>query len=339
MKPSPEELRDLVKKTIVPHTSFQVGLETLEELWEEHRPGDVGGVAIYGETRTGKSSLRKIFKNRYPIERTQEGVHAPVLDVCMPTSPTITALSQIILKALGDPTYSKGRQGDLEDRARDLAKQCGVRMMFIEEFHQVFNPARDSHMYSFGEFLKNFSEHSGALLVPVGLPHGEYALKVNEQLRARMKAPIRLPRFDWTDEDSREEFIAILAAMHESIVRHFKIPKIESERIAFMFYCASGGIIGYVAKILEQAVRTAVTKKTFDIKLENLAAAHSRCVDPNDFVVRRCSPFDANFKPRLDEQFMARVAKIGIRPEDAPSGYAKVRRKAAMRDLTMVTEL
>jgi hypothetical protein len=46
MKPSPEELRDLVKKTIVPHTEFQAGLEVLEEIWEQHRPGDVGGVAI-----------------------------------------------------------------------------------------------------------------------------------------------------------------------------------------------------------------------------------------------------------------------------------------------------
>jgi Bacterial TniB protein len=294
---------------------------------------------FYGEARSGKSSLSALFKDRYPIERTAEGVQAPVLAVCMPTAPTVKALSEIILKTLGDPQHGKGTQGTLEDRARDLAKRCGVRMMFIEEFHQVFNPGRDNYMYNFGEFLKNFSEHSGALLVPVGLPHGEYAIKKNEQLTGRMTAPIRLPRFNWGDEDSREEFIAILAAMHESIGRYFKIPEIESERIAFMFYCATGGMIGYIAKILDKVVRTAVSKKTFSIKIENLATAHSRCMDPNDFAVRGCSPFDARFKPKVDEQMMARVAKIGVRPEDAPNGYVKTRRNRPIRDLAIVTEV
>jgi hypothetical protein len=338
MTPTPDELHDLVKKTIIPHTAFQTGREVLEEVWEQHRPGDVGGVAIYGESRSGKTSLCALFKDRHPITRTADGVQAPVLSVCMPTSPTVKALSEAILKTLGDPQHSKGTQGVLEVRAGDLSKSCGVRMVFIEEFHQVFNPGRDNYMYNFGEFLKNFSERSGALLVPVGLPHGEYAIKKNEQLTGRMKAPVRLPRFDWNDEDSREEFVAILDAMHESIGRYLKIPNIQTERIAFMFYCATGGMIGYIAKILEQAVRTAVTKKA-GINIEDLARAHSRCMDPDDFVVRSCSPFAENFKPKVDAQFMSRVAKIGVRPEDAPNGYVKFRRRSRASGLAMAEEI
>jgi hypothetical protein len=336
MKPTPDELKDLVKKTIVPHTAFQNGLEVLEDVWDQHRPGDVGGVAIYGESRSGKSSLCSMFSERYPVSRSADGVVAPVLAVRMPTSPTVKTLSGVILRALGDPLHNKGDQGTLEARARELAKACGVRMTFIEEFHQVFNPGRDNYMYNFGEFLKNYSEESGSILVPIGLPHGQYAIKRNEQLAGRMKAPIRLPRFDWSKEDSREEFIAILSAMHVSIGRYFKIAKIESDGIAFMFYCATGGMIGYMAKILDQAVRSAVTKKVFSITLEDLARAHARCMDPEDFVTRGQSPFSDRFKPKVDEQFMSRVARIGARPEDAPNGPMRTRRKGRGLDLALM---
>ena len=319
MKPSRDELLDLVKKTLVPHTAFQLGHDVLLEAWELHRPGDVDGVGVFAESRTGKTVLRTRFTEKHPKVRTAEGLYAPVLAVRMPTKPTISGLCERILTELGDPQADKGTQAGLEFRSMKLAKECGVKMFFLEEFHQVFNPTRDNYMYNFGEFVKNFAEESGAFFVPVGLPHAEYAIRCNEQLCARMRAPIRLPRFDWNDEDAREEFIAILQAMHEIIARYFKLPQIESERIAFLFYCATGGIIGYIAKILERAVRTAVGKNSFKITMEDLAAAHRLSMDQLDFVVRGVSPFDTVFKPKVDDQFMARAKRIGVRPDDAPN--------------------
>jgi hypothetical protein len=323
MKPSSDELLDLVKKTVVPHTAFQLGLDVLEEAWELHRPEDVDGVGVFAESRAGKSLLCSLFTQKNPKIRTPEGLRAPVLAVHMPTKPTIPGLCEHILTELGDPQADKGTVAGLESRTWKLVKDCGVKMLFIEEFHQVFNPTRGEYMYSFGEFLKNLAEKGGAFLIPVGLPHAEYAIKCNEQLRARMRAPIRLPRFDWNDEDSREEFIAILQAMHESIGRYFKLPQIESERIAFLFYCATGGIIGYIAKILDRSVRTAVRRNSFKITMEDLAVAHKASIDQMDFVVRGVSPFDAVFKPKVDDQFMARATRIGMRPEDAPNVYRR----------------
>lgn len=326
MKPPRDELLDLVKKTVVPHTAFQLGHDVLQEAWELHRPGDVDGVGVFAESRTGKSLLSSLFTEKNPKIRTPEGLHAPVLAVHMPTKPTISGLCEHILTELGDPQADKGTQAGLESRTWKLVKDCGVKMLFIEEFHQVFNPTRDNYMYNFGEFMKNLAEKGGAFLIPVGLPHAEYAVKCNEQLRARMRAPIRLPRFDWNDDDAREEFIAILQAMHESIGRYFKLPQIETERIAFLFYCATGGIIGYIAKILDRSVRTAVRKNSFQITMEDLAMAHKASIDQLDFVVRGVSPFDSGFKPKVDDQFMARAKRIGMRPEDAPNEYKRERK-------------
>jgi hypothetical protein len=335
MKPSRDELLDLVKKTVVPHTAFQQGHDVLQEAWKVHRPGDVDGVGVFAESRTGKSSLRSLFSENHPKVRTPDGLHAPVLAVRMPTKPTVAGLCERMLRELGDPQADKGTPAALEARSMKLAKDCGVIMCFVEEFHQVFNPTRDNYMYNFGEFMKNFAEESGAFMIPVGLPHAEYAVMRNEQLRARMRSPIRLPRFDWNDEDARVEFIAILEAMQQSIGRYFKLPQIESERIAFLFYCATGGIIGYIAKILDRSVRTAVHKNSFKISMEDLAVAHKASMDQLDFVVRGVSPFDSGFKPKVDDQFMARTKRIGMRPEDAPNAY-KLERKPRRTETDVV---
>jgi hypothetical protein len=328
MKPSREELMSVVRKTIVPHTAFQRGRERLQDAWDTHQCGDVGGIPILAESRLGKSSLCNEFKQKHPKVRNSDGLQAPVLSVRMPTAPMLKGLCEQILTALEDPQAHKGTQSGLESRSRELSKKCGVKMLIIEEFHQVFNPTRGAHMYTFGEFLKNYSEETGGLLVPVGLPHGESALKHNEQLSGRMKAPIRLPRFDWNNADSKEEFIAILEAMHVSIGRFFKVPEIETDRIAFLFFCATGGIIGYMAKILDQAVKSAVLKDRTRITLEDLACAHENCMDPTDFAVRGISPFAKNFSPTIDDVFMARVMRVGVRPTTAPAG--------SVRDLVLV---
>jgi hypothetical protein len=335
MKPSREELMSVVRKTIVPHTAFARGRERLQEAWETHQSADVGGIPILAESRLGKSSLCNEFKQKHPKVRNADGLQAPVLSVRMPTAPTLKGLCEQILTALEDPQAHKGTQSGLESRSRELSKRCGVKMLIIEEFHQVFNPTRGAHMYTFGEFLKNYSEESGALLVPVGLPHAEFALKHNEQLNGRMKSPIRLPRFDWNNADAKEEFVAILQAMHRSLGRFFKMPEIGTERIAFLFFCATGGIIGYMAKILDQAVRSAALKNSTRITLEDLACAHENCMDPMDFVVRGISPFAKGFQPKIDDVFMARVMRVGVRPEEAPG--VPVREGRGKKNLVLVS--
>jgi hypothetical protein len=84
----------------------------------------------------------------------------------------------------------------------------------------------------------------------------------------------------------------------------------------------------YIAKILDQAVCSAVIKGSSTITLEDLAVAHGKCLDPEDFVIRGCSPFDeARFKPKMDDVFMGRLKRIGVRPEDAPNASMGRRRK------------
>jgi len=336
MKPTLDELLSVVAKTIVPHTAFESGRQRLRQAWATHRPGDVGGIGVLAESRSGKTSLTGEFKQEHRTERTADGIHAPVLAVRMPTAPTVKGLCEQILTALDDREAHKGTQSGLETRSRNLSKACGVKALFIEEYHQVFNPTRGAHMYSFGEFLKNYSEEVGALIVPIGLPHAEFALKHNEQLTGRMKAPIRLPRFDWSDPDSKEEFIAILEAMHMSIRRFFRLPEIQTDRIAFLFFCATGGIIGYIAKILDQAVRTAALERHNQITLEDLACAHENCMDPRDFAILNVSPFSDRFSPKVDEVFMSRVMRVGVRPEEAP-GMLPTRRRRGGMDMVLVS--
>jgi len=312
----------VVKRTVIPHTAFAAGLDRLRGALEVHTPHDVDGIPILGPSRTGKSCLSEEIIREHEPAWLDSGLERPVLRIRMPTKPTLGAVAEVLLQELGDPQYDKGSVAARESRAGKLARKEGLMMLFVEEFHQIYNPTRGEYMYAFGEFFKNFMEASGALFVPVGLPHAEHALIHNEQLGGRMQSPIRLRRFDWRVDDDKDEFVAILGSLEQSISAFFTLPKLSSDRIAHLMYCATGGLVGYVSKILDRAVKNAVLKKRLAITMDDLVKAHFEAFDEDLLPVKGISPFDPMFSPTLDDSFYARVNNIGVRPNEAPQKFS-----------------
>lgn len=66
----------------------------------------------------------------------------------------------------------------------------------------------------------------------------------NEQLAGRFLAPVNLSRFRWTSLDERENFIGILQCFHRQLHSFIGLPELDSDPMAFRFWCATGGLIG-----------------------------------------------------------------------------------------------
>ena len=310
-----KNLRNLIDHTLIPHTAFNSAINRIEQCFR-HSEGSSQAIsiAIIGESRTGKTRVLEEFFSRHPARRLTDGMHIPILRVRTPSKPTTKGLAELMLRAVGDPRADKGGEQARTARVGDLLKAVGTKAILIDEFQHFYN--RD--MLRVTDWLKNLVEDTNSVLVVAGLPICTQVIGLNEQLKGRFLAPISMPRFLWQIDDDRAEFIAILEAFHAALSEHFKLPELDSEDMAFRCYCATGGLMGYVSKLLRSSVWNAIDSNSNKITLEDLDKAHLESVwNPEELsAVER--PFSRRFKTVPTQDILDRVATIGTATEEAP---------------------
>jgi hypothetical protein len=133
----------------------------------------------------------------------------------------------------------------------------------------------------------------------------------NEQLARRFMASIHLPRFSWTDPTQRGEFISILEEYHNQIAKDFKVPALHSDEMAFRFFLATGGLMGYLSKLLRTTLRNAADQKRASITLEDLNIAHARAMWFDPTVEEQLRPFERSFRLQVTVDALDRACRIG----------------------------
>jgi hypothetical protein len=121
-----------------------------------------------------------------------------------------------------------------------------------------------------------------------------------------------MPRFDWTNDDARAEFIGILSAF-QSNLEEFDLPPLDNDEMAFRFYCATGGLVGYIAKILRQVVSNAIFADVSIISMEDLKTAYEEAVYADESKQRDMpKAFDPGFTTMVSAELLERVKQIGV---------------------------
>lgn len=310
---------NIVEKILVPHTAMTNALKRVEQCY---RASDGSSepvcVAIIGPSRTGKTRVLKHFEKKYPKSRLDDGLRVPILRVLTPSAPTNKGLAEVLLRAIGDPNPGKGNQTNMTSRLHTLLQKAETRMLMIDEFQHFYDKKSHKVMHDVANWLKNLVEDSGVALVVSGLASCQAVLNQDIQLAGRFLAPIHMRRFDWMIPDHREEFIAILASFQEALIQ-YDMPDLSSDEMAFRFYCASGGLIGYVAKILRQAVWNAVDANSSSISMDNLSTAHLMSVYVDEKAGDLPLSFNREFSLQVSISLLERVAEIGTAvPDELP---------------------
>jgi hypothetical protein len=319
----------LIESTLVPHTAFQKATARLEQCY---RYSEVAiepiSMALIGESRTGKSRCIKSLMLKFPSYRSPEGMTIPILYVSTPAAPTKNLLVEEMLLEMGDERFDKGKETVKTGRLRKLLKECGTRMIIIDEFQHFVDKASDRVAYQVADWLKLLVDKTNVTLVVAGLSSCTKVLDYNEQLDGRVFAPITLPRFDWMNDDLRGEFVSILGSFEESMRDYFDIPSFMSDEMAFRFFCASGGLIGYVAKILRVAVWNASDAGQGTIGLSELRVAYETAVRKEDPDAIHLDPFTSEFSAIPGDDILALVGKLGTRVDPPPRIRGARNRKA-----------
>ena len=315
--------RTIIDETLISHAAFENATARLQQCFDYAGVGsEPMCIPIIGESRTGKSRLLEEFVAAHPQRRTAEGQEIPILRVKTPSKPVISSLVEKMLLAMGDPAFSKGRETDKTNRLLTLLKNARTRMIMVDEFQHVHVRGTRTVQHFVADWLKNLvdDEERKYALVVAGLPPSLAVLEQNEQLAGRFLAPIQMPRFLWSSAEHRAEFEGILAAFDDVIREHFDLPQLDSEEMAFRCYCATGGLIGYLAKFLRQAVLDAETAKRRVITLDHIAEAHAATVWSKVGRSDLEAPFGRHFQVSPSRELLAKVRAIGtpVVPEAPP---------------------
>lgn len=269
---------NIVDRIFIPHTAAVRALKRIDRCFiTAERSLEPMCLLIVGESRSGKSRLLENTAKEHPSYRLDEGLIVPVLMVSTPATPSVKGLAEILLEAIGDPSPEKGSERTMTRRLTKLLKGAKVRMIILDEFQHFYDKTSDKVMHNVADWLKLLIDQSKVSLIVGGLPTCQAVLNQNEQLAGRFMGQIRMPRFDWEDADSRKEFRAILNAFQDSL-SEFEWPDLSAYEMAFRFYCATGGLIGYMVKILRQAVQNAIFDAQNTIDLSALKVAYEESV-------------------------------------------------------------
>ncbi len=315
------------KNSMIYHGWFDIGMQHLNRCYEGALDqSDTRGLAIIGESGTGKTSLINHFVSTHPEYRDKEGAKVHIVSAMVPPKPTVKGLAELILFYLGDPLFDKGTESSKTLRLITLLKGASTKMLVLDEFQHFVDQGSSKIQHHVADWLKMVVDESEVCLVVTGLPYCIHVIQTNSQLKRRIQKPILLPRFDWMIDSHREQFIAIIDAMRESMTG-MEFPDLTDEGMAFRFYCATGGLIGRLANLFIEVAQNAFDNKKWGITLPALKkAANDASYDLlNDMI----NPFDKKASTEATDEIISMVKRIGIKEEMEPNRIIR-RRKASI---------
>ncbi len=324
----------VVGRILIPHSAFERVDNRLEQLFFfAQQTEGAEGAALLGESGTGKTTLLENFRAKHKPHREEDGMEVPVLSASVPSSPTVRGLAGEMLRAFEAPDWDKGTEMQMTRRLQVLMKSAKTRMVMIDEFNHFYDRGKNKIMYNVADWLKKFIDDTKATLVVAGLPACKIVVNQNEQLARRFSAPLELPRFDWRNIDERGQFKGILEALHAELSKTYRIPILHSEQMAFRFFCATGGLIGYLSKILCQAERNAIYASKDSILLEDINAAHLQAIWSREALPGLPKPFESGFVALENIELLNCVFQIGRPSETLTERVSRVKPKGNFKSV------
>jgi len=313
-----QELIFLIDSILIKHGSFTEAVDRIDQCFSSALFGsDPVCIALLDESRTGKTRVFEHIESKYKRVRHDHGLEVPVLRVKVPSKPTVKGLVTVLLHSLGDPLFDKGTENAKTIRLMTLLLASKTKLLLLDEFQHFFDQASEKVQHHVTDWLKILIDDLKIGLVVAGMPSSRIIINTNEQLARRFQSPINLNRFDWKIEKDREEFKDVLYTLGVEL-HPFKLPKLESDNVAFRMYCATGGLMGYVIKILREATTRAAKLGTLSISMKDLNIAHDNCMWEK--IPGLNSPFIKSFNKNSPDEIIDLAKLIGVEDSQGSKG-------------------
>jgi hypothetical protein len=269
-----------------------------------------GYVKLLAPTHSGKStSVRSYIETVVVDEAIERGLFSAdtdraliareqrlVLHVTLSPNATPKSLATDILQRLGDPQAHRGTQAALETRLYRMLQETGVELVILDELQHM--SASSLRMGPDGTMVKQSQSSPMAVastlktmlirgLVPmafVGTLDAAKFLKFDGQIGGRILKDLDFSPLRWETPGDRKFFQEWCGKVGIKVFEHGLLPKrpnlVEGD-IPVNLWAASGGKIGFVSRIVQDAVIHAKERESETLDRSDLEWAVDHCAIPN----------------------------------------------------------
>lgn len=246
-----------------PFVAAARAIETTLALYRE--TGIAQHLLILGESGTGKSSLCRWIKQKYPRVVLPDRDMLPVLVVTIPAVATIASVASAMLESLGDPMPSSGTVSSRTARIVALYRACRVELTLLDEAQHLHDRGQAITHYMVGDWLKSLNDQVGSPTALLGLPRLELLLQVNEQLRRRFSRRIRLALGQSETDTIHNECLQLFISLGACLPIPLSCGDSGWDELGMRLYYASDGRVAYIKKLLASALRVAAETNAREI--------------------------------------------------------------------------
>ncbi len=251
MLPDAERIQYVRADRWIGYTRATEALAVLEGLLTMPGKQRMPNLLLIGATNNGKSMIIEKFRRDHPPVSHADREEIPVLTMQMPSEPSVSRFYVAALAALGAPIRPRApRLAELEQLVLRLLRTCGVRVLVIDELHNVLAGRGDSRR-EFLNVLRFLGNELRIPLVGVGTRDAYLAIRSDPQLENRF-APFTLPLWEPGDEAC-----ALLASFAASFPLRRSSP-IATEEMASYLLTRCEGTIGELTALLSDAAIAAI---------------------------------------------------------------------------------
>ena len=238
--------------------------QEIEDLFDQPVRPRMEGLTLISPTNNGKTTLIIEFIKRFSTKFEKK----ELTYIETPERTTLKEFYTEVLNVLGFPAKSSETTGDLRRKILKGVKEKRVKMLFVDEIHNLLDSGRDSKKDVLNG-LKSLSNKAEIPIILIGTDIAEQVLSLDEQVRDRYPV-VELPLWKYDGE-----FRNVLATF-ESYLPLRKPSYLYEETISKYIHELSKGKIGRVATILRKASISAIRDGTEQITLNLLKSMNFR---------------------------------------------------------------
>lgn len=239
----------------IAYSRAETALAAIEDVLSFPKRTRMPNLLLVGPTNNGKTMIVEKFRRAHPpseaIDAPDGVASIPVIRMQMPCGPDERRFFGAILDAMGLEAWCGDNVAARQDMAVRLMRQTGVRLLVIDELHNVLSgaPAQQRRLLNLLRWLGNELQIP---LVGVGTAEALRAIRSDDQLVNRFE-PIPLPI--WNED---EEYLRLLNTL-EAVLPLRRPSGLASSPLAGKIFSLSEGILGEIIAVITRAAVLAVT--------------------------------------------------------------------------------
>jgi hypothetical protein len=180
-------------------------------------------------------------------------------------------------------------------RVHRLIKRCKVQIIFVDEFQHLRDKDTQKVVHAIADFLKDVINQSHVPMILAGkLGEAESILMANSQLDRRVGTSLVLEPFEW-DRSRPEKTIKEFRTLMRDIDRALPLDlsDLQNEEMAFRFFYASDGYLGWIMEIIREAAIRAIDTNSHCLHMPLLAAAYEARIAGTEMGEGKVNPFSS----------------------------------------------